>query len=617
MPLAVELAAARMRVMSAAKILEQMQKRFSLLTGGAGTRHETLVMAIDGSWELLSPWERSAWAQCSVFEGGFTLEAAENVIDLRTWPEAPWIVDVVQSLVDKSLLHKRAFSWEVNEGLPEARFGMYVSLQEYARLRLREDPSLANDRMAEERHGRWFARLGTWEALETLRLEGGPKRGGPLERELDNLIAACRRALERGDAATAVDAYGASWAVLGSRGPFRVGVDLGRQVLRQSSLGRREEAHVLATLGLAEWSSGMVEESRVHNESAVSIARELSDRHLEARFRGNLGVNETHRGRAAEGAVHLEMAIEVAREVGDRNLESNALNSLSIARRAQGRMEEARTCAERALEVARALGDRKLEGNALNTLGLVLHYQGRFEETRPLFEMAIAAYREIGYRRFEGVIQHNLGMLDYSQGRLDEAHTHLEAALLITRETGSRYTECLVLIDLGSLYQTLGRIDEARAHLEAARVIERELGSQRSEGYLCGALGRYHQDHGEVAIARAHYDSALAIHRAIGDRRSEGVILAHLASLLLRQGSIGPARKAVTTGETLLRQVDARLELGQLLCIRAELEHGTGNTSAAFTTLGEAEDIAIRIGTGPDSELGRMIAKLRQTLAVK
>ncbi|HWN81248.1 MAG TPA: protein kinase, partial [Candidatus Udaeobacter sp.] len=101
MPLAIELAAARMRVMSAAQIATQMQKRFQLLTGGRSARHETLAVAIDSSWELLSPWERAAWAQCAVFEGGFTLEAAEGVLDLSIWPGAPWVVDVMQSLLER------------------------------------------------------------------------------------------------------------------------------------------------------------------------------------------------------------------------------------------------------------------------------------------------------------------------------------------------------------------------------------------------------------------------------------------------------------------------------------------------------------------------------------
>jgi len=118
------------------QILAQMRNRFRLLAGGTSRHHETLEAAIDGSWELLRPWERAAWAQCSVFEGGFTLEAAEGVLDLGPWPDAPAIVAIMQSLVDKNLLRVQARE-VVNAGR-QIRFGLYVTLQEYARSKLAE-----------------------------------------------------------------------------------------------------------------------------------------------------------------------------------------------------------------------------------------------------------------------------------------------------------------------------------------------------------------------------------------------------------------------------------------------------------------------------------------------
>ena len=88
LPLAIELAAARVRVLSPAQLVERLRDRFALLAGarGAAARQATLRAAIDWSWELLTPWEQAALAQCSVFEGGFTLEAAEAVLDLSRWP---------------------------------------------------------------------------------------------------------------------------------------------------------------------------------------------------------------------------------------------------------------------------------------------------------------------------------------------------------------------------------------------------------------------------------------------------------------------------------------------------------------------------------------------------
>ena len=100
LPLAIELAAARVRVLSPNQLVERMRDRFKLLSGSgnAGTRQATLKAAIDWSWQLLEPWEQAALAQCSVFEGGFTLEAAEEVLDLLPWTKAPEAMDVVRPL---------------------------------------------------------------------------------------------------------------------------------------------------------------------------------------------------------------------------------------------------------------------------------------------------------------------------------------------------------------------------------------------------------------------------------------------------------------------------------------------------------------------------------------
>src|SRR5205085_4523605 len=117
---------------------------------------------IDGSWELLSEWEQDAWRQTSVFEGGFTLSAAEAVLDLRAWPRAPDVVHVLQSLIDKSLL--RLVPPDPGSRTWEPRFSMYVSLQAYAHAKLA--PGDAAE--VERRHGRWYSALGADDAIERL-----------------------------------------------------------------------------------------------------------------------------------------------------------------------------------------------------------------------------------------------------------------------------------------------------------------------------------------------------------------------------------------------------------------------------------------------------------------
>ena len=189
LPLAIELAAARIRVMAPQQIAARLEGHFRLLSGRPKDgRHASLKAAFDASWELLSEWERAAFAQCGVFEGGFSLEAAEAVVDLDDWPDAPWVVDVVQALIDKNLV--RAWVPNIQTGRP--RFRMLTSLKAYARSRLDTDEAVT---AAERRHGRHFAKLGTDEALGALDLKGGVERRAALRLEDDNVVAACRRAI--------------------------------------------------------------------------------------------------------------------------------------------------------------------------------------------------------------------------------------------------------------------------------------------------------------------------------------------------------------------------------------------------------------------------------------
>ncbi|HHH27910.1 MAG TPA: cyclase, partial [Polyangiaceae bacterium] len=136
MPLAIELAASRMRVLGAAQIEQHLSRRFELLcsSGEADPRQATLRGAIDWSWQLLGPAERSALSQCSVFRGGFDLDAAQNVLDLSDHHGAPWILDVLQSLVERSLVR----TYEP-AGMPGMlRYRLYESVRDYAAERLDE-----------------------------------------------------------------------------------------------------------------------------------------------------------------------------------------------------------------------------------------------------------------------------------------------------------------------------------------------------------------------------------------------------------------------------------------------------------------------------------------------
>jgi predicted ATPase/class 3 adenylate cyclase/Tfp pilus assembly protein PilF len=656
LPLAIELAAARVRMLSPIQLVERMRDRFRLLAGarGAAARQATLRAAIDWSWDLLTPGEQAALAQCSVFEGGFTLEAAEEVLDLSSWPDASPVLDAVQALVDKSLLRTWIPAEQGRYDLEEPYFGMYLSIHEYAAEKLKARGREAKG-AAEERHGRYFACFGTEEALDALFRHGGVRRRRALALELDNLVAACRRAVQRGDGDAAVAAYRAAWEVLELQGPFALGAVLGVQVLaldgmpaslrcaarvtqalasqrggRMEEAGtwlqqaltlaretrdRRREGSVLFNLGYLHREQGRMKEAREHLEAALAIHRDMGDRRAEGTELCALGIVHFDEGRMEEARGHLEAALVVAREVGNRSIEGSVLGNLGVLHYEHGRIAEARAHYQQALAIIRDVGNRSAEGLVLGNLGNLNNDQGRVEEARVHYEAALAIFQEVGNRRFEGFARGNLGNLHFEQGRVEEARGHLEAALAIAREVGDRRDEGIVLGILGLVHRDQGEVEKARAHYQQALAIHRQVGNRSFEGIVLGDLGLLQYEQGRMEDARAHYEAALAIHREMGHRRGQGGVLGKLADLLVQQGQIREAKEALRESEALLRQVGNPLELAKLLCIRGRVETTVGELDAARAALAEAETAAAAIGIRPDCELGREIAKLREAIA--
>jgi predicted ATPase/Tfp pilus assembly protein PilF len=619
LPLAIELAAARMRMLGIGQIVERLKDRFRLLAGGTGEgRHATLRAAIDSSWELLEPWERAAFAQCAVFEGGFTLEAAEAVLELGRCPEAPWVVDVVQALVDKSLL--RMLVPEGGSGEP--RFAMFVSLHEYAAEKLRTEGAVPSggsgaeaERAVAERHGRHYAGSGTDKAIAALETHGGVARRQAMALELDNLVAACRQAVVRRDGPTAVRTLAAARTVLELKGPYALGEELGRQVLGLGSLGPADRGHALRSLAAGLRDAGQWDEARKHFDEALAIARATGDRSAEGIVLGRLGGLHSTQGRMDEALQHFQEALAIHRESGDRPPEGVVLGHLGLVHKFQGRIDQALRYYHDALVIHRAVGNRRFEGIVLGNLGNLHQEQGRMEEALRHYQDALSIHREVGDRGYEGKVLGHLGVLHHLQGRMEEALRHYHAARAIHREVGNRRMEGNVVSNLGVLLDDEDRIEEALRHYQEALAIAREIGDRRAEGIVLGYLGNFNHDRGRMEEAVRCNQEALAIAREVGDRSSEGVLLGNLGALHASRGRLEEAREALAAGEALLRAVNSRDDLGVLLCHRGECERLADDIPAARDRLREAEAIAQALAVGPDAEFGKKIARLRAALA--
>jgi predicted ATPase/class 3 adenylate cyclase/Tfp pilus assembly protein PilF len=558
LPLAIELAAARVRVMPPKTLLLRMNERFKLLssTGGRLDRQATLRAVFDWSWDLLSLPEKAALAQLSVFEGGFTLESVEAVLDLSAYENAPWPMDALQSLVQKSLVRQ----------VTDNRFDLLVSVQEYAAEQLRTAARYAGSGpaaplAAEMRHGAHFAGLD-----ENAVADGWA--------ELDNLVAACRRAAARGDVDIAVRSLEGAWAGVGLRGPFQVGVELASLVRAIPEIRTAAVARVDYVAGRALEYSGKGPEARVRFEVSRAAAREVGDRRCECRALVSLGFLDIQEGSLESARASVEMALSIARELNNRSIQSDAYNVLGNLESVLGRREQALAYYDAALALAREEGNRHREGSVLGNLGNEYAEMGIIDKARFHNEAALAVAREVGNRRLEGNTLCNLGLLHQVQRRFGEALDQLGAALAVARDMGNAHLECVVLCNLGMAYDSLARFDEARDHFEAA----------------------------------------LAIARAIGERRREGQFLSYLGLLHTHRAKFDDARHCLDAGEALLQAVSDRMSLGILLCGRAETEHLAGVPNAARAALRAADIIATEVRAGPDAELGLALARVRDLL---
>ncbi len=475
LPLAIELAAARARTLAPRALLARMSERFKLLasSGGRHDRQATLRAAFDWSWDLLNAAEKVALAQLSVFEGGFTLEAAEGVIDLRAQPDAPWTLDVIHSLVDKSFVRPNG-----NE-----RFDMLVSVQAYADEHLRSEgryPDSGPQALvaAQARHAAWFAALGPQRAV----------LGACAE--LDNLVVACRRATASGDGEAAAGALAGAWAALHLRGPFGSAVSLGEAVMRMPQLGAAARVRAQLALAAALESLGRHAPATGLYEAALHSARLQGDLRSDVQAAIRLARLHARGGLTEQTQQALGAALAGARSLNDGALCAAALNALGGLTFEDGQLAAASEHFEAALQYARAVGDLRLQGSLLGNMGLIHAEQQRMDLAQTFCEDALVISRRLGDLPRVGERLSALGMLCHLRGDHPHALVLSQSALGMAKELGHVRLECATLVNIGLIHIALQRHGDAEDDLKAALAMAEMLGNAKLvneiNGYIAG-----------------------------------------------------------------------------------------------------------------------------------
>ena len=441
-PLAIELAAARVRALSLDEIRARLDDRFSLLTGGDRTalpRQQTLRGCIDWSCRLLDTAESMLLARLAVFAGGWSLKAAEAVcgegdVDPRA------VLDLLTHLVEKSLVAVDA---------ERRRYRLLDTVRQYARERLAESDPQDATRL---RHALYFLALGE-EATPHLR--GGPEQKrwlALLDADEDNVRAAMTWALERSDhAELALRLCGTFYRFWMYRGQLQQAYAWCDTALTRAPGGREDVALAGALLatGTIGFNLGRDDAGDLL-ERAIAVGRAVGDRYIEAAALHNLSNFWSEHGTPEKVRTLLEQACAINHELGNASWELINITSLANFEFEQGEYDAAHRNSERALASSRETGNRWMEAQAISQLASLARARHDYALARRLHEQSGSTFREFGMPAWE--INDTLGLADVALacGDLGAARERFGDALKTFVETGMTpgLADCLDLVGI-------------------------------------------------------------------------------------------------------------------------------------------------------------------------
>jgi predicted ATPase len=477
LPLALELAASRIKLLPPKILLERLEHRLQVLTGGARNlplRQQTLRNTIAWSYDLLSAGEQRLFRRLSVFVGGCALEAVE-AISTALGDETGQVLDRVASLIDKNLLQQTE-----QEG-GEARLLLLETIREYALEQLAASGEMEGTRRA---HADYYLRLAE---------EAGPQLKGAeqlvwlarLARELENLRAALGWLLEHGEEEQALRLGGALWWFWFMHGDWSEGRRWLEVALQLPSAQVPTAARAIALSGAGElaWSLGDYPAAQRLLSESVTLSRELGDDQGLARSLGILGLVLQEQGELDAGRFRIEEGLALCRRLGCTwDLASLLLNTGLTARR-QGNYSQAAALYQEGLTLARALGDRYLIAYGLTYSGGIAIYQGDLVQAAAVMQEGLMLARELSDKRFitDGLC--NLGYITFVQGDLVQAAALTQEGLTLARELGHKPSLAYHLNTLAQIVYAQGDARQAAALYQEGLSVSQELGYIVLVGY--------------------------------------------------------------------------------------------------------------------------------------
>jgi predicted ATPase/DNA-binding winged helix-turn-helix (wHTH) protein len=431
LPLAIELAAARTRVLSPGTMLDRLQSRLQLLTGGAldlPERQQTLRNTIDWSHGLLNEAEQKLLRRFSVFLGGCTLEAAEAVCNTHRDLDID-LFEGLASLVDKNLVQN------VDQAGAEPRFSMLETIREYALERLASSGEEAATRRAHAAYCLVLAEEGNPELTAVDRTAWLAR----CDLEIDNFRIALDWLIQNREVDWGVGLCMALFRFWDMREHLDEGRSRLETILQLAGVGyKNERAKVLTFLGALASAQGDYSAAQRFLEQSLSLYEQLGDQWGVGAALNALAVSARDRGDYASAKTNFEKSLACWRMLRDNLATARCLHNLANAVRIGGDYSAAKEALREATVIFEDLGDRSGAAWSINQLGDIARAQGEVAAARDTYQRALAAFREAGDRWGAARSLTDLGSIYCEQSDYAAAHAAYREALIVFSELGYR-----------------------------------------------------------------------------------------------------------------------------------------------------------------------------------
>lgn len=564
-PLAIELAAARLKSLPVEAIAARLDSRFRLLSGGTRTalsRHQTLRAAMEWSYDLLSDPERALLRALSVFAGGFTLEAAQ-ALGASDQADDIDVLELLGRLVDKSMV-------QLETAAGSGRYRLLETVRDFARVKLVESGEAD---AARRRHAAFFLALAE-RAEPELR---GPRQASWLDRleaEHDNFWAALEWSLGQPSDDTGLRLAVALAGYWHGRGYLTEG----REWLeRATRLGRETSpvyARVLEGAARLVFAQDDFERAVAIMEKAVPLARAGGDAHALMLSLAWLGHALWHQGERARGAALCAESQALSGSAAPGWATAVALAEVATVAQHEGDRERAIPLFEQSLAMFRAGGDSAGIARCLQWLGVEAANQGDYAKATALMEEALELQRHLGRKPAVAASLIRLGRIALFRGQPGEAIRLLEAGVALSEEIGKTWDSPYHRkSSLGLALLAVGEVERAAVLFEETLAVRDRTGHRGSASSLegmadavlgLGIVARYRED---APRARQLLEEALGAFRTRGDAEGASTALYHLGLVSQAQHDLG--RSAAVLRESLASRQTRGDRLGAADCLEA------------------------------------------------